>query len=129
MKHLLTVITLLIMTVLSFIACRNAKQQAPEVTDDFQYFVDQFEDIRVLKYKLPAFESLSLQQKKYIYYLSEAALIGRDILWDQNFKYNLTIRKTIETIINTYSGDKETPEYEAFIIYAKRVYLFKLVLN
>jgi len=122
MKHLFTVFTLLIMTLLSFNACRNTKQQAPEVTDDFQYFVDQFEDIRVLKYKLPAFESLSLQQKKYIYYLSEAALSGRDILWDQNFKYNLTIRKIFETIINTYSGDRETSEYEAFLVYAKRVF-------
>lgn len=122
MKRIFKIITLLIMIVLSLSACRNAKKKAPEVADDFQYFVDQFEDIRILKYKLPAFESLSLQQKKYIYYLSEAALIGRDILWDQNFKYNLTIRKVIETIINSYTGDREDPEFEAFIVYAKRVF-------
>jgi dipeptidyl-peptidase-3 len=88
----------------------------------FNYFVDQFEDMRVLKYKLPGFESLSLQQKKYIYFLSQAALSGRDILWDQNFRYNLLIIKTIEGIIDNYSGDRKTAEYAAFMIYAKRLF-------
>jgi dipeptidyl-peptidase-3 len=88
----------------------------------FNYFVDQFEDMRVLKYKLPGFDSLSLQQKKYIYFLSQAALSGRDILWDQNFRYNLLIRKTIEGIIDNYSGDRKTAEYAAFMIYAKRLF-------
>ena len=100
------------------------KADAPktQTSDDFNYFVEQFDDIRVLKYKLPGFESLSLQQKKYIYYLSEAALSGRDILWDQNFKYNLLVRKTIESIIDNYSGNKEDPEYGKFLIYAKKVF-------
>ena len=93
-----------------------------ESPDDFKYFVDQFEDMRVLKYKLPGFESLSLQQKKFIYYLSEAALSGRDIFWDQNFRYNLKIRKTIEAIIESYSGDKKSDDYKAFLVYAKRVF-------
>jgi dipeptidyl-peptidase-3 len=88
----------------------------------FNYFVDQFEDMRVLKYKLPGFESLSLQQKKYIYFLSQATLSGRDILWDQNFRYNLLIRKTIEGIINNYPGDRKTVEYMTFLIYAKRLF-------
>jgi dipeptidyl-peptidase-3 len=110
------------MTILSLNACQNAKQTPVSVTDDFTYFVDQFEDMRVLRYKLPGFESLSLQQKIYIYYLSEAALSGRDILWDQNFRYNLKIRKTIEAIIVSYSGDKENPDYKAFLVYAKRVF-------
>jgi dipeptidyl-peptidase-3 len=90
-------------------------------TDDFKYFVEQFDDIRILKYELPGFETLSLQQKEYIYYLSQASLAGRDILWDQNFRYNLLIRKTLEAIINSYSGDKETPDYKAFLVYAKKV--------
>ena len=84
------------MITVCFSACKNASQEVSESKDDFNYFIDQFEDLRVLRYKLPGFESLSLQQKKYIYYLSEAALSGRDILWDQNFRYNLQIRKTIE---------------------------------
>ena len=87
------------MTQLIYSLFNNPNQPAFLAKDDFKYLVDQFEDIRVLKYKLPEFELLSLQQKKLIYYLSEAALSGRDILWAQNFKYNLKIRKTFESII------------------------------
>jgi dipeptidyl-peptidase-3 len=90
--------------------------------DDFIYFVDQFEDMKILKYRLPGFESLTLKQKKLIYCLSEAALCGRDILWDQNFRYNLKIRKTIEAILDGYIGDKSTDDYKAFLVYAKRVF-------
>ena len=110
------------MMTMSLIACKNEKQPAAEVKDDFNYFVEQFDDMRVLKYKLPGFESLSLQQKEYVYYLSQAALAGRDILWDQNFRYNLKIRKTLEAIIDSYSGDKESADYKAFLVYAKRVF-------
>ena len=88
---------------------------------DFNYFVDQFEDIRVLKYKLPGFESLTLQQKKFIYFLSQAALSGRDILWDQNFRFNIQIRKTIEAILETFKGDNNSSEYKSFLVYSKRV--------
>jgi dipeptidyl-peptidase-3 len=90
--------------------------------EDFKYFVEQFEDIRVLKYKLPGFESLNLQQKTFIYYLSQAALSGRDILWDQNFRFNLQIRKTLEAILESYTGDKTSDEYRSFLVYAKRVF-------
>ena len=90
--------------------------------DNFNYFIDQFEDIRVLRYQLPGFEFLTLQQKRLIYYLSQAALSGRDILWDQNFRHNMMIRKAIEAILDNYSGDKESAEYEAFLVYAKRVF-------
>ncbi|HNW57613.1 MAG TPA: dihydrofolate reductase [Bacteroidales bacterium] len=112
----------LIMMILSLNACKNAEKPADTAKNDFNYFVDQFEDIRVLRYNLPGFESLSLQQKEYIYYLSQATLAGRDMLWDQNFKYNLQIRKTIEAIIDGYSGDKESADYKEFIKYAKRVF-------
>ncbi len=114
-------IPLSMMTV-GLISCKNAPQPAVETKDDFKYFVDQFEDIRILKYRLPAFESLALRQKEYIYYLSQATLSGRDILWDQNFRYNLLIRKTIEAIIDSYSGDRNTDDYRAFLVYAKRVF-------
>jgi len=89
---------------------------------EFTYEVDRFEDISVLRYRLPAFEQLSTAEKEFIYYLSEAALCGRDILWDQNFRYNLIVRKTIEAIIDTYAGDRESADYKAFITYAKRVF-------
>jgi dipeptidyl-peptidase III len=89
---------------------------------NFNYFVDQFEDIRVLRYRLPGFESLTPRQKELIYYLGQAALSGRDILWDQNFRFNLKIRKTFEAILNYYSGNKKCEEYDAFLVYAKRVF-------
>ena len=89
--------------------------------DDFEYFVEQFDDIRVLRYNLPGFESLPLRQKELIYYLSQAALCGRDILWDQNFRFNMKIRKTIESILEYYSGDRLTDEFKAFLVYSKKV--------
>jgi dipeptidyl-peptidase-3 len=92
------------------------------VTGDFSYFVDRFGEMQVLKYRLPGFEFLSLQQKKYIYYLSQATLAGRDILWDQNFRYNLLIRKTIEAIIESYSGDRATTDFHEFLLYSKRIF-------
>jgi dipeptidyl-peptidase III len=90
--------------------------------NDFNYFVDQFDDMRVLKYRLPEFDSLTLQQKKLIYFLSQAALSGRDILWDQNFRFNIRIRKTIEAIIENFDGDRNSSEYQSFLVYAKRVF-------
>lgn len=102
-------------------SCGQAGEKAaPEV--EFNHEVDRFEDISVLKYRLPGFEQLTAGEKELIYYLSEAALCGRDILWDQNFRYNLVIRKTIEAIIDTYGGDRESDQYKAFITYAKRVF-------
>lgn len=122
MRNITKQFILLSMMILNISACKNMKQPVAKTTDDFKYFVDQFEDMRVLKYKLPGFELLSLQQKKFIYYLGEAALCGRDILWAQNFKYNLMVRKTFEAIIENYKGDKESPDYKAFLVYAKRVF-------
>jgi len=102
-------------------SCKPGKEAS--VTDEnFVYEIDRFDDIRVLRYRVPGFEELSLNQKQLIYYLSEAALCGRDILWDQNFRYNLVIRKTIEAIILTYNGERECDEFEAFMAYAKRVF-------
>jgi len=106
--------------------CNNSDAAAnnpiPEESESFEYFVDQFEDMRVLKYELPGFASLTLQRKKLIYYLSQAALSGRDILWDQNFRFNLQIRKTFEAILDYYSGDKTSDEFKSFLVYAKRVF-------
>lgn len=110
------------MIMLVAVECKTTKKPEAKPSDSFSYFVDQFDDMRVLRYQLPDFDLLSLQQKKLIYYLSEAALAGRDILWDQNFKYNLKVRKTIEAIIENYSGDKNSVDYKAFIVYAKRMF-------
>jgi dipeptidyl-peptidase-3 len=87
---------------------------------NFKYFVEQFADIRVLRYQVPGFQSLSVKQKELVYYLYEAALSGRDIYYDQNYKYNLTVRKTLEAIAGTYTGDKNAADYQQFLIYAKR---------
>ena len=92
------------------------------VMNDFKYLVDQFADIRIMRYRIPDWENLTLKQKEYLYYLGEAAKCGRDILFDQNFKYNLVIRKTLEAVINTYQGDRECEDFQKFTVYAKRVF-------
>lgn len=90
--------------------------------NEFNYNVDRFADIEVLRYKVPEFENLSLQQKKLIYFLTEAAILGRDILTDQNCKYNLEIRTLLENIYNNYNGDRESADFKAFEKYLKQVW-------
>lgn len=89
---------------------------------DFNYVADRFADIEVLRYEVPGFNDLSLNQKKLIYYLTEAALMGRDILWDQNNKYNLELRQLLENIYTSYSGDKNGKEFKAFEKYLKQIW-------
>lgn len=88
----------------------------------FEYVLEQFADLRVLRYKIEDFDKLSLQNKTLLYYLYEAALSGRDIIYDQNYKYNLSIRKTLEALIANYKGDVENEEYQKLLVYAKRVW-------
>ena len=88
----------------------------------FKYSIDEFADIEVLRYQVPGWEELSFQQKAYIYHLSEAAKAGRDITWDQNFKYNLEIRHVLENILENYKGERKGEEWENFLTYAKRVF-------
>lgn len=90
--------------------------------DSFQYVVDQFADLQILRYKVAGFDELSLEQKTLVYYLSEAALEGRDILFDQNGKYNLRIRKLLEAVYTHFKGDRSTAEFKAFEVYLKRVW-------
>lgn len=90
--------------------------------DSFQYVVDQFADLQILRYKVAGFDELSLEQKTLVYYLSEAALEGRDILFDQNEKYNLRIRKLLEAVYTHFKGDRSTAEFKAFEVYLKRVW-------
>ena len=90
--------------------------------ETFSYQDEQFADLQMLRYRVDGFEKLTTAQKTLIYYLSEAALAGRDILWDQNGKYNLRIRKTLETIYTDYPGDRNDEEFKAFTVYLKRVW-------
>ena len=90
--------------------------------NDFDYLVDRFADIQVLRYKVPGFEKLSLDQKCLIYYLTEAAIAGRDILWDQNGKYNLQLRNLLEDIYTSYKGDRNSSDFLAFEKYLKQVW-------
>lgn len=92
------------------------------VDKNFNYHADRFADIEVLRYEVPEFERLSLQQKKMLYFLSQAAQMGRDILWDQNGKYNLQLRQLLENIYNNYSGDKNSAEFKSFEKYLKQVW-------
>lgn len=88
----------------------------------FEYVVDRFADIEVLRYKVPGFEQLSLNQKKLVYYLTQAAIYGRDILWDQNNRYNLQLRDLLENVYTNYSGSKDDPQFKAFETYLKQVW-------
>ena len=104
-----------------FASCGGAKTTTAEA-DKFDYTVEQFADLQILRYRVPGFENLSLQQKELVYYLTEAALQGRDILFDQNGKYNLRIRRTLEVVYTGYKGDKNTPDFKAMEVYLKRVW-------
>ena len=102
-------------------ACGGAQKTTAEA-EKFDYTVEQFADLQILRYRVPGFENLSLQQKELVYYLTEAALQGRDILFDQNGKYNLRIRRTLEAVYTGYKGDKNTPDFKAMEVYLKRVW-------
>ncbi len=85
-------------------------------TSDFKYTIDSFADLKVMRYRIPGWENLSLQQKEYAYHLAEAAKYGRDILWDQNCKDNLRVRHTLEAILENSGIDTQTPEYQDFLV-------------
>ena len=90
--------------------------------EEFKYLIDEFADLKIMRYQVPGWDALSLQQKEYVYHLSEAAKYGRDIIWMQNCKYNLQIRKTLENILENYQGDRTCEDWAKFETYAKRVF-------
>lgn len=90
--------------------------------DNFKVQTEQFADLAILRYRIEGFDKLSLKQKELLYYLYEAALSGRDMIYDQNFKYNLIIRRTLEAIVRDYPGDRNTPEFAKFLEYTKKVW-------
>ncbi len=103
-------------------AVLSAVSATPMVADDFEYNNERFADLQMLRYKVPGFEQLSLRQKTLVYYLSEAALCGRDILFDQNGSYNLRIRKMLETVYTDYQGDRNSADFKALEVYLKQVW-------
>ncbi len=100
----------------------NGTEDIREKPDSFPYQDERFADLQLLRYQVHGFEQLRLSQKKLIYFLSQAALTGRDILWDQNGRYNLRIRKILETIYTDYQGNRTGPNFEALVVYLKRVW-------
>ncbi|WP_121908435.1 dipeptidyl-peptidase 3 family protein [Ulvibacter antarcticus] len=121
------VIAIAMSTALLF-SCKEGTKDMPEPevaevkTDDFNYLVEQFSDIKVLRYQIPSWDDLSLKEQKLVYYLTQAGLSGRDIIWDQNYRHNLTIRKALENIYANYDGDKASEDWKNFEVYMKRVW-------
>ena len=110
------------MIAMSGIALASVSCADKKAGGDFKYLVDEFADLKIMRYQVPGWDELSLQQKEYVYHLAEAAKYGRDIIWMQNNKYNLEIRKVIENILENYKGDRTCEEFAAFETYAKRVF-------
>ncbi|WP_124980552.1 dipeptidyl-peptidase 3 family protein [Nonlabens xiamenensis] len=109
------------------VACNDGQEPEPvgtevEQSDDFSYQVTEFADIGVLRYKIPGWEELNLQQQKLVYYLTQAGLSGRDIIWDQNYRHNLAIRQGLEAIYQKYEGDKDEDSWKAFETYLNRIW-------
>lgn len=100
---------------------QSSNLDAPE-TEAFSWNPENFSDKRILRYQIPGFDQLSLEQKKLVYYLTQAGLAGRDIIWDQNYRHNLAIRKSLEAIIKNYTGDQQAAEWQQFMDYAKNVF-------
>jgi dipeptidyl-peptidase-3 len=103
---------------------KNNKDTAVEKlkSDDFNYMVEQFADIKVLRYTIPSWNDLTLKEQKLVYYLTQAGLEGRDIMWDQNYRHNLAIRKALEAVYTGYDGDKTSKDWKNFEVYMKRVW-------
>ena len=112
-------IMILASTAATLLSCGPQTKQEEQ---PFKYTVDEFADLKVMRYKIPGWEDLTLQQKEYAYHLSEAAKYGRDILWDQNCPDNLRVRHAVEKIFETYKGDRSSEDFARFTVYAKRLF-------
>ncbi|WP_298527401.1 dihydrofolate reductase [uncultured Christiangramia sp.] len=121
--------TCLLASALTFVSCNEDKKNADKdeqqeiaMNSDFEVNVDEFADIKVLRYQIPGWENLSLKEQKLVYYLTQAGLAGRDIMWDQNYRHNLEIREALENIYTNYEGDQSSEEWNSFETYLKRVW-------
>ncbi|WP_304143095.1 dihydrofolate reductase [Mesoflavibacter zeaxanthinifaciens] len=122
-----TIFSAALMTSLLFSCGEDKKAQTTEDTSvkkesTFDYNVDTFADIKILRYQIPSWDNLSLKQQQLAYYLTQAGLAGRDIMWDQNYRHNLAIRAALENVYKTYEGDKTSSDWQAFTTYLKRVW-------
>src|SRR5690606_23801210 len=124
-------VSLVLSASIFFMSCNGQMSEPKEATeevankgshDNFQWETEQFADLRILRYQIPGWENLSLDQKKLVYYLTQAGLSGRDITWDQYYRHNLEIRKALETVVKNYNGDKESEDWKNFMVYTKRVW-------
>ena len=124
MKNAILIATTMVITTLSLASCDSKTVEAEQPIDpaNAPWIVDRFDDIKVLRYEVPGFEQLPLNQKLLVYYLAQASKCGRDILFDQNFKYNLAIRRTLEQIYTNYDGDRDAAEFKAMEKYLKKVW-------
>jgi dipeptidyl-peptidase-3 len=100
----------------------GCSEKPEQTSEEFKFQVDRFDEVQILRYQIPGFENMDLRQKKLLYYLSEASKCGRDITFDQNFKYNLLVRRTLDAIITTYNGDKTSEDFDNFVTYTKKVW-------
>ena len=113
-----------IVLAISFMMACKQDTKTTEVKKEttFNYNVEQFADVKILRYQIPGWDKLTLKEQKLVYYLTQAGLAGRDIIWDQNYRYNLTIRKALENVYASYSGVKDSDDWKAFETYLKRVW-------
>ena len=112
----------MILTIGAAALCSCGQGEKKTQDNEFHYLLDEFADIKVMRFKVPGWDALSLRQKEYAYHLSEAAKLGRDITWDQYCKWNLPIRHVVEDILNEYEGDRECADFQNFTVYAKRLF-------
>ncbi len=122
MKNAILIAMTMVITTLSLSSCDSKLADQEQQADSTSWIVDRFDDIKVLRYEVPGFEELPLNQKVLIYYLAQATKCGRDILFDQNFKYNLTIRRALEDIYTNYEGNREEQEFKSMEKYLKKVW-------
>ena len=115
MRKLLSIYILSLITIFS---CNNTT----DTNEEFNFFAEKFQDIQVLRYQIPGFDELNINQKKLVYYLTEAGLAGRDIMYDQNYRHNLSIRRALEKIYTNYDGDKRVDDWNNFEVYLKRIW-------
>ncbi|MBO4610691.1 MAG: dihydrofolate reductase [Bacteroidales bacterium] len=111
-------ISICLLAAITMISCTVKNDKV----EGFRYLVDEFADLKVMRYTIPGWEDLTLQQKEYAYHLAEAAKWGRDILWDQNSQGNIALRHALENILNNYTGERAGADWDAFVVYAKRVF-------
>ena len=109
-------------TIAGFAAALTSCSDKAAQNAEFKYLIDEFADLKIMRYQVPGWDALTLQQKEYVYHLSEAAKYGRDIIWMQNCKYNLDVRKVLENILENYDGDRTSEDWAKFETYAKRVF-------